>query len=288
MNIILVTGSSGFIGKALTEKLKNSDSKVLEFNTSEGDIAQKDSLDLFLNEPITHLFHLAAKTYIPDSWDSPVDFFHTNITGTAYVLDFCKRKKIPLTYVSTYMYGNPERLPQTEEDPVITNNPYTLSKYMAEQMCRFYSNNFDMRITILRPFNVFGIGQDEKFLIPAILHQALHEDAIRVKDLTPRRDYLYLEDLVDALVCTLNPASRYALYNIGSGHSLSVKYIAETVLDVLGLNKPIVSENIERKNEVNDTVADIRRAQKELGWSPRHSFREGIEKIVHRMSLPTS
>ncbi|MGV8124318.1 MAG: NAD-dependent epimerase/dehydratase family protein [Candidatus Xenobiia bacterium LiM19] len=283
MSNILVTGSQGFIGRALTARLKNSGFRVLEFNTSEGNIAQQGSLNLYIDEPINHTFHLSAKTFIPDSWESPIDFFHTNVIGTSCILDFCKTKKSPLTYISTYVYGNPERLPQAEEDPVSINNPYTLSKYLAEQICQFYASNFDMKITVFRPFNVYGIGQSQKFLIPEILHQAMHENAIKVKDLSPRRDYIYLEDLIDALLCTINPASKFALYNIGSGRSLSVKEVAETILDVLNMKKQIISENKERKNEVIDTVADISRARKELGWNPHHSFRDGIAKIIENM-----
>src|SRR6202011_2766469 len=106
------------------------------------------------------------------------------------------------TLVSSYMYGHPERLPIPEDHPLRASNPYSHSKLLAEQITRFYQESFGVPVTIVRPFNLYGPGQSEDFLIPTLIRQALAQDsnAIVVADLTPKRDYIYIDDVVDLLV----------------------------------------------------------------------------------------
>ena len=281
MKKILITGSNGFIGSALKSKLISLRHEILELNATNGNIADKEVFNKYGEENIFHIFHLAAKTFVPDSWADTFEFYNTNVIGTENVLEFCRKKEISLTFVSAYLYGKPEKLPISENDRVAPNNPYAHSKYLAEQLCEFYAREFGIKITIVRPFNVYGIGQDEKFLIPLIIRQALFEEVIKVKDLYPKRDYIFLDDLVDALILSMNSASNFCIYNIGSGCSLSVKDIIETVKEILSTDKPVISESTIRKNEISDVVADISKARNELNWFPRHSFNEGISKIIN-------
>ncbi|MFY4804662.1 NAD-dependent epimerase/dehydratase family protein, partial [Aliarcobacter butzleri] len=85
----------------------------------------------------------------------------------------------PLTFVSTYLYGVPEKLPISENDEIKSNNPYAHSKYLAEELCRFYSDYYNVKVTIARPFNVFGKNQKDIFLIPLIIKQVLYADVIK-------------------------------------------------------------------------------------------------------------
>lgn len=280
MNKILITGSQGFLGSALKRKIIASGLPVLELDAVHGDISNETVFDHYKDEDISHLFHLAGKTFVPDSWERPSEFYRTNVMGTANVLEFCRKKRIALTYVSAYIYGHPECLPIPEKHPIAPNNPYAHSKYLAEQLCEFHAKHFKIKITILRPFNIYGVGQNKLFLIPHIVHQALYEDVIKVKDLLPKRDYVYLDDVVEALILTRNAAVDFSVYNIGAGYSLSVQEIIETVQKILGTNKPIKSENIVRQNELADVIADISRARHELQWQPRYSFHDGIKKIL--------
>jgi GDP-4-dehydro-6-deoxy-D-mannose reductase len=283
MSTMLVTGSRGFLGRSLCERVRAQGHKVLELDAEQGDVADKDALAPYNNEQIDHVFHLAAKTYVPDSWQRPYDFFRTNIMGTENVLELCKTSKASLTYVSAYLYGQPDALPIDENHPVRPNNPYAQSKHLAEQLCDFYANYYAVRTTVIRPFNIFGPGQSKNFLIPHIVEQALHKDVIKVKDLYPRRDYLYIDDLIDALMLSTKSAAAGCLkYNIGSGYSLSVKEIIDIIQEAIQTNKPVESEAIVRPNEISDVVADIARARERLHWFPRHTFREGILKLVQQ------
>jgi len=277
---ILVTGATGFIGKALVLRLKSLFIDVIPLSSNDGDIAHPETLDRIEHGQISHVFHLAGRTYVPDSWSNPLDFYQTNVLGTTNVLEFCRRRTIPLTYISAYIYGHPEILPLKESSPVRPSNPYALSKYLAEEACEFYSAVHGLPVTTLRPFNAYGIGQSPNFLIPSIIRQALYSQAIIVKDLLPKRDYVYLEDLLAALLATLNATSGYKVYNIGSGYSMGVSDVIGIVQDVAGSSKEIICENVVRTNELMDVVADITKVTAELGWRPEHSFRSGIEKII--------
>lgn len=282
MKQLLVTGANGFIGRALAENLQTQSYGVFR-SGGEHDITLPDWAKQFDNLGIDHVFHLAGRTFVPDSWKRPGDFYHVNVMGTQNVLDFCRGRKIGMTYVSAYLYGQPARLPIKESDAIEPNNPYAHSKHLAEQLCAFYAAHFSVPVTIIRPFNVFGAGQDEKFLIPFIIRQALGSDSIVVKDLEPKRDYVYLEDLVGAIALSMEKAGGFQVYNVGAGYSLSVREIIEEVLAVLGTRKEYRSEGQVRINEINDVYADIAEIKNRVGWTPKFSFRDGLVAVIEDM-----
>jgi nucleoside-diphosphate-sugar epimerase len=279
MKNILVTGAGGFIGRRLVQALKSAGHAVNELGSTDGDIADPATLEQFDGASVDFVFHLASRTYVPDAWREPADFQRVNVTGTVNVLELCRKRKIPLTYVSAYLYGIPKSLPIRETDTIEPNNPYALSKFMAETLCGFYAEHFGIPVTIIRPFNIYGPGQKTHFLIPEIVAQVAANQPIQLKDLAPRRDYLYLDDLIEALMLTLEAGDGLHLYNIGYGSSLSVAEIAGIIQSVAGTSLPVVSENTPRRNEIPDVYADISKAAHEMDWRPRHSFEEGIRKM---------
>jgi nucleoside-diphosphate-sugar epimerase len=275
---ILVTGSDGFIGTALVPVLEQAGYEVAHFDLADGDIS-RDRLDF---PSVTRVLHLAAKTFVPESWHDPVSFYQVNVMGTANVLEFCRRQGCSLTLMSSYLYGPPRFLPITEDHPIDPNTPYNHSKALVESLGEFYAAKFHLPVTILRPFNIFGPGQRAEFLIPAIVKQALDPavEVIEVVDLEPRRDYLYLDDLARAILATLNSTRIHAIYNIGSGQSYSVEQVIQAVQAAAGTEKPYRAHGKRRPEEVMDTIADISRARTELGWEPIIPFSEGIRRVV--------
>ncbi len=274
---ILVTGADGFIGKRLTKRLKNMGYDLFEHTSKNGDIATV-SLDA---EGIFHVFHLAAQTYVPLSWENPFEFYRVNVMGTENILEFCRKNSCSLTFMSTYVYGVPMQNPVPEIHPVNPNSPYNHSKLICEKLCEFYYQAFNISSTVLRPFNVYGKGQSLNFLLPTIISQLLDtgKEIIEVKDLKPLRDYIYIEDVIDALVLTLGKTG-FNIYNIGSGESISVEDIICMLMELSSINKPYSSLAQARKFEVDDIRADISKAKAELSWNPVYNLREGLSSYL--------
>jgi GDP-4-dehydro-6-deoxy-D-mannose reductase len=184
------------------------------------------------------------------------------------------------------LYGLPDCLPVNEICIPKPNNPYALSKYLAEQMCEFYATHHGIHVTVIRPFNLFGPGQKEHFLIPHIVNQVMARRAIHVMDPEPRRDYIYIDDLVDALLRTMGRAGGgYNVFNIGSGSSLSVREMISVIQSVARTELSVVSSGEGRCNEIDDVYADIDKAQTELGWAPCLTFVQGIEKLMTEKTI---
>lgn len=280
---ILVTGAGGFIGRALSEYLYKRNETALAPDSKELNVADRGSVRSFDAEEIGHIVHLAGRTFVPKSWEEPARFIETNTFGTLNMLELCRERRIPMTYISAYIYGQPERNPIKETDRIAPNNPYAQSKYMAEELCEFYAKQFDVKVSVIRPFNVYGAGQKESFLIPQIIRHAMYEESIRVMDLSPMRDYIYLEDLLDAVYLTIKKVQEYDVFNIGSGISYSVGEVIDLVQEILGSGKRVECSNQIRKNELNNVVADISHAWDVLGWKPAHTLKQGLEETIGKL-----
>lgn len=278
MTRILVTGATGFIGTHLAAKCRSQQYDVIAANSESGDVTDSSTWKAFPDCQV--VIHLAARTFVPDSWVDPAGFLHTNLHGTVCALEYCRQRHARLIFMSSYLYGVPEKLPIPETASLHASNPYALSKKLAEETCRFYTDHFGVAITILRPFNVYGPGQDPKFLIPSIVEQTLDGVGLTVKDLEPRRDYLYIDDLTDAVLSAIDKPQRFGVFNIASGTSHSVSEVLAVIQRVAGKNLPIRCEGVRRKQEVMDTRADITRAVEILGWRPRWSLSAGCAEMI--------
>lgn len=275
---VLVTGASGFLGRHLVDLLKSRELEVIEASRSTGFRLLEDELTL---DGVDHVFHLAAETGVADAWQDAASFHLINTHGTVRVLEQCRRIGCSLTYLGAYIYGVPDRLPIAESDPVRANNPYAFSKWLGEESCRWYAQTFNMAITAIRLFNVYGRGQSNRFLIPRIVEQALDPsvESITLLDLEPRRDYVHVSDAVTAMLASL-PDAGFHVFNVGSGRSWSVGEVVERIQRIAGTCKPVVDRAQKRPNEIPDTIADIRRIRAWCGWHPTVSLDQGIEELV--------
>ena len=253
MKKIGLTGAKGFVGSHLVKRLEKEGYSV-EISDCNLDISIPD----FNN--CRHVIHLAAKTFVPDSWEKPHLFYQTNTIGTAHVLESVRESKIPLTFISSYVYGNPEYLPIDEKHPLSPANPYMQSKIIAEQLCDFYRKNFDIPICILRPFNIYGAGLSGKFLIPLICEQVLDNSIkkINLRSLTPKRDYIHIDDLISSIIKTIEYPNSKTI-NIASGTSYSVKELAEKIMDIAAIRKPVSSDGTVRANEIKKIIREMTR-----------------------------
>jgi nucleoside-diphosphate-sugar epimerase len=274
---VLVTGADGFIGAHLVKALSEAGYLVVTHSTRQGDI-RNCKLSF---EGVGHVFHLAARTFVPDSWSAPLPFYEVNLLGTVNVLEFCRTCGASLTLVSSYVYGPPVRLPISEGDPLRAFNPYSHTKILAEETGLYYQRQFAVPVTIVRPFNVYGPGQDRRFLIPTILTQAIDpaQAAIIVTDLRPRRDYIFIADLIDLLLRT-SFRREGGIFNAGTGSSWSVDDVIAMVNGLLPVPKSAHARGPLRQDEVIDVIADISRAKAEFGWVPRVTLRDGLRDTL--------
>jgi nucleoside-diphosphate-sugar epimerase len=274
---ILVTGADGFIGSHLVSALRAAGHVVFTHSRRQGDIRSCD----LIYEDVGHVFHLAARTFVPESWSAPLSFYEVNLLGTVNVLEFCRARGASITLASSYVYGPPARLPISEDEPLCAFNPYSQTKILAEETARYYQRQFGIPVTIIRPFNVYGPGQNRRFLIPTILTRAIDPDqaAIVVADLRPRRDYLYVADLIDLLVRTAFRREG-GIFNAGSGSSCGVGEVIALVNELLSVPKPVRSDNLMRPDEVSDVMADISRARAEFAWVPGVTLRDGLRRTL--------
>lgn len=276
---IAVTGSSGFIGSILVEKLLLSDHNVIKIDLDNGiDLTKVDDVNKITKFDI--VFHLAAKIFVPDSFINPQSFYYTNILSTLNILELCKKYNSKLIYISSYVYGVPQYQPIDEKHPTSAFNPYTQSKLICEKLCEGYNRDFNQNILIVRPFNIYGPGQGENMLFNTIIHQA-KTGKIELKDPRPKRDYIHVNDLVDLLMkCISYKNNNYDIFNAGYGKSYSVREIVDMVLTKLDFPVTINYTNEYRKNEVLDTIADITKANNYLGWQPKYDLNTGLNDLI--------
>jgi len=277
MTKVLVTGADGFIGRYLVPRLRHEQYEVTATSRSWGDVAERATWTRFPGADA--VVHLAARSFVPDSWTTPADFLTTNLLGTVGALEYCRVHGARLVFPSSYMYGDAPRQPIDETATLVARNPYALSKKLAEETCGFYADVYAVSATILRPFNVYGAGQADWFLVPTILQQVRAAKEIHVKDLEPRRDYVYVLDVVDAMVDAVACQSSFGVFNVGTGESHSVAELIQTIQEVWGTDLPVRSDGARRPQELMDTVADITRARQQLGWAPRFTLRRGLEDL---------
>jgi nucleoside-diphosphate-sugar epimerase len=274
---ILVTGASGFIGKFLVTALRTNGYEVIEITSKQGDISQEKTWSQFPKADC--VVHLAAKSFVPDSWNKPGEFIQCNLLGTVCALNYCKNNQASLLFLSSYLYGKADILPIPESAKLKSTNPYALSKYLAEEACKFYAESFNLNITILRPFNVYGPAQPKHFLIPTIIEQIKSNSSIKVMDLEPKRDYIYIDDLVSAMVKSIMLTKGFNILNIGSGKSCSVEELICMIQKIMGTDLPVISSSSRRKDEIMNTVADIQLAKSKLNWSPIWHIESGLAEI---------
>ncbi len=279
---LLITGHTGFIGSALTSALQGDDEfEILGASRSNG----RNLLDFNTLQDlpkVDKIIHLAACVGVPRSWQKPSEVYQTNIISTLNVLEFARLHQTPVIYLSSYIYGPPEYLPIDEAHPIHCGNPYAVSKRQAEILCEAYAKDFGIPVTILRPFNLYGPQQVRENLIPSIIWQAKEKGSIQINDLRPKRDYLHLDDMIDALIKVIRSEPRgLEVYNLGSGKSYSVQEVIDVVLKSIGRDLPIRCTGEYRRNEIMDCFSNSKKFSERFTWKQRVGLEEGIKRLLN-------
>lgn len=275
---IAVTGSEGFTGKKLVRKLESLNHEVIKIDLAGGiDAVSYDQLKKVPKFDI--LYHLAAKSFVPDSYINPHDFYRINFNSTLNTLELCRKYSAKYVYISSYVYGAPQYLPIDENHPIASFNPYADSKILCENLCRGYNKYFNLNVFIVRPFNIFGPHQTNNFLIPSIFNQAI-KGKIELNDPNPKRDLIYIDDLVELYIRLLEyHDSTFEIFNAGYGKSYSVKEIVEYIANLFPSKIEVNFTNIIRPNEVADTVSNSNKAKSILNWEPQIDLPKGLSLV---------
>lgn len=308
---VLVTGADGFIGSHLTERLVRDGAEVraLSAYNSFGSAGWLDRLapevrgaiDIWagdvrdphfvrtLVEDREIVFHLAALIAIPFSYVAPQSYVEVNVTGTLNVLEACRRAGVRrMVHTSTSeVYGTARYTPIDEAHPMQGQSPYSASKIGADHMAESYWRSFETPVVTLRPFNTFGPRQSERAVIPTVIRQMLDPacSEIRIGDLTPIRDFNYVEDIADAF-CRIGTSDGVAMgevYNAGSGRAVTIGEMIDLLRGICGTDKPVSEDAVRKRppqSEVFELLAEATRFGAATGWSSAIGLEAGLERTV--------
>jgi CDP-glucose 4,6-dehydratase len=306
---VFVTGCAGFLGSWLTIALVEAGAAVVGLIRDEvpfselrrsgyqdrirvvhGDVTDYELVERVLNEyEVDTVFHLAAQTIVSTANRGPLSTFQTNIKGTWTVLEAVRRspKITRVLFASTdKAYGVQEKLPYTEDAPLLGCYPYDVSKACADLIARAYVTTYDLPVGVTRCANLYGGGDlNWSRIVPGTIRSAIRgERPVIRSDGTPLHDYLYVQDAVYAYLTLAEqldePEVRGAAFNFGMDDPKSVLEIVQAIIaisDHLEL-EPVVLGNA--PNEIQAQYMDSSKARRVLGWIPRYSLKEGLREAL--------
>lgn len=319
MTTLLVTGAAGFIGSHVSEALlkqgfdvvgldnmnsfydpdvkqknllaieRTATQKGREFVFYLGDIRHQDLVaQIFKQHSIDAVIHLAAMAGVRPSFENPRLYVDVNELGTANLLEEVRRHKIKkfVFASSSSVYGNSPQVPFSEEHNV--DHPvsiYAATKKAGEQLCYTYHNIYDLSIACLRFFTVYGPRQRPDLAIRKFLQLLLKEENLPVYgDGSKRRDYTYIDDIVDGVIAAYHWLGRdskpcYDIFNLGNDKPVSVLEMISVLEKLSGKTaKPDFQADV--AGDVQQTWADVRKARSILGYAPKVPLQDGLKNFL--------
>ncbi len=293
-----VTGGAGFIGSHLVKKLISENHQVIvidNFHTGKEenlkqiikcieiqktDIRDFDQLKKILKK-VDGVFHKAALTIVPESFIKPEEYNDVNVVGTDNVFKIAKEYNLKVVYASSSsVYGNTEKIPIKEDFPRNPINPYGKTKLDDEYLAEKYSSE-NLDVIGLRYFNVYGIGQTGSYA--GVITQFLN----RLNENKPPiingegnqiRDFVYVKDVAQANLVAMKSNVKKGFFNIGSGKTISIKKLAEIMIDLSGLDlEPIFGKKLE--GDIEKSQADTYLTSKMLGWKSETILKDGLKAL---------
>ena len=307
---VLMTGCTGFLGSWLTIRLVelgaevvglvrdhvpdsflNSAGKASRIITVRGELEDPNVVRRALGEyEIDSVFHLAAQAIVGVANNDPVSTFEANIRGTWLLLEACRQSpdvKRVVIASSDKAYGSHEKLPYSEESPLQGNHPYDVSKSCADLLAHTYHHSYGLPVCITRCGNLFG-GGDLNFnrIVPGTIKWGLKgERPIIRSDGSPKRDYIYVRDAVDAyllLARSMDDSSIHGqAFNFGTAKPLSVLELTQKILSLMGREdlEPVILD--QAKAEILHQYLSSEKASRLLGWEPVASLDQGLTETIN-------
>jgi CDP-glucose 4,6-dehydratase len=305
---ILITGCTGLLGSWLTESLISKNANVIglvrdsvpksRFYQSNirnkvisvrGEIENYFLLERIINEyEIDTVFHLAAQTIVTLANRNPVSTFKANIEGTWNILEACRRAPIVSRIVvasSDKAYGDQPVLPYNEKTPLEGRHPYDVSKSCADLICRAYFETYDLPVCVTRCGNFYGAG-DLNFnrIIPGTIQSVFHHQRPVIRsDGSPKRDYFYIRDGVEAYLHLAekmnNKKIRGEAFNFSTESPYTVLEIVQKIIDMMGSDlKPDLLNQV--TNEIQDQYLSAKKAKKMLNWESKYTLDAGLNETI--------
>lgn len=315
MKKVLVTGADGFIGSHTTEALLQQGYQVHAFclynsfgsrgwldtlpsKTIEkakvfmGNITDAGTLKKAMQSCDT-VIHLAAQVSIPYSYQAVSLFADTNIKGTLNVLDAARESNVGHVLVTSTseVYGTALQVPITEQHPKQPQSPYAATKVAADAMATSYYKSFGLPVTIIRPFNTYGPRQSARAVIPAIITQLVaNAPTIKLGNLKPTRDFLYIQDTVAAIL-TLAKNPKYAgeTFNICSGTEISIEALAQKLIQKIKPDTTLAEDKKRLRPETSEVYrlfGDATHLKTKTNWQPAFTLDKGLEATIQWFSNP--
>jgi len=310
---VLITGADGFIGSHLTEALVNYGYNVRAFvyynsfnsygwlDTVPNEI--KNKIEIFsgdIRDPngvreamkdVEIVFHLAALISIPFSYHSPDSYIDTNVKGTLNIIQAARDNNVKRVLVTSTseVYGTAQFVPITELHPKQPQSPYSASKIGADAIADSFYRSFDLPLTIVRPFNTFGPRQSARAVIPTIISQLLNgAQEIKLGDVTPTRDLLYVKDTVNGF---LKIAQCDALIgqevNIATQSEISIGDLAQNLINQINPSAKIITDSVRlrpEKSEVFRLFGSNEKLKSFTDWSQQYTLSKGLKETIEWFS----
>ena len=295
----IVTGGAGFIGSNIVKKLVTRGDNVTvidNLNTGkEENLASVSDKITFLKDNILNvdlleqetdgidgIFHQAALASVQDSFLKPEEYNDVNVNGTENILKLAKKNNFKVVYASSSsVYGNPERIPIRESDSKNPINPYAETKLKKEELAMKYSQ-IGVKVIGLRYFNVFGKGQSKEYagVLKLFLEKIRDKAPPKINgDGTQFRDFVYVEDVANANIMSMDSDVNHEFFNVGTNTSITILDLAKTIIKSAGLNiEPTFGSAL--KGDVQKTIANIDLIKEKIGWEPKIMLEKWIEDII--------
>lgn len=300
---VLIIGGAGFIGSHLVDVCLQNGNEVWVFdnfstgkrefirsmhtsNIIPGDILDADALNRAIQHALPEVvFHLAAIHHIPTCEQNSDKALQVNIIGSNHVLNACCANLVKrFVFASTGAIYDPLITSSLSEETTIKAvDVYGISKHACENLVEYYVIKKGIQGVVARLFNTVGRRETNSHVVPAIFNQLVNGNRqVRLGNLTPRRDYIHVEDVANALFAlgNLSLPQPFQVFNVGSGKDYSVQELVELCADVIGEPIEVISaHDLQRKIDRPMQLADASRLRQMAGWIPQRSLKEALCEI---------